>query len=239
LLAVLRHGELASGLAQRHPVFLFPTLLMGMALGFLFQRQRRVPQGLKPDSLSGQKVEAEASTYPEAKPEPTAKRMPSLLTLVGLAGLVAMTLNVGRIDRWAPHVMFYLPAIAAVLYGLALGGWPARLLRVRPLLILGDSVYAFYLTQIPLGCTVVWIAGGFGRRDVFDLRSAPPFSQRPAFYFVVLACDLVLSVLLFRFFETPWRVRLRRVLGERWLHKPLPPPIIPGQSAAQTSGQQT
>jgi hypothetical protein len=37
-------------------------------------------------------------------------------------------------------------------------------------------------------------------------------------------------VLLFRYFETPWRVRLRRVLGRWLLDRALPPPFVPGQS---------
>ena len=206
------HSILVAGLVARHPLFLSPVLLMGMALGYLFQMHLRTET-------------ARNSSFP------------TWLTLAGLAGIVAMSLGVGNVDRWLPHVYFYLPAIAAVLYGLALGGWPAPLLRVRPLLVLGDSVYAFYLTQIPLGCTLVWLAGGLHLRDVLDPRTPPHFTQTPLFYVTVLACALVLSVVLFRYFETPWRIRLRRSLGERWLHRPLPPPIIPGQGTAANSGQ--
>jgi peptidoglycan/LPS O-acetylase OafA/YrhL len=173
-----------------------------MALGYLYQR--RIP--------------------------PKHRSFSTWLTLAGLAGTLCMAIGVGGVERWVSHVSFYLPAIAAVLYGLATGGWPSSLLRTRPLLVLGDSVYAFYLMQFPLVGTLVWIGNGFRFTSVLDMRAMPKFALGPGFYCVVLVCALVLSVLLFRYFETPWRIRLRRSLGERWLHRPLPAPIIPGQS---------
>ena len=202
-MAAFPHSQTAAALIIRHPIYHAPTLILGMALGYLYQR--RVPSRHSNSAATA-------------------------LTLAGLAGVVCMALGVGSIERWVSHVSFYLPAMAAVLYGLASGGWPGPLLRLRPLLVLGDSVYAFYLAQFPLAGTLIWIGNGFRTANILDMRTVPQFALRPAFYWIMLVCALGISILLFRFFETPWRIRLRRSLGDRWLHRPLPPPIIPGQA---------
>jgi len=197
----LPHTTMAEFFLKHNPIFVMPAYLMGLAMGTLFHRKPQLPHATA-----------------------------TLLTLAGVAGMCLMGSDVLHTDSYVEFTSLYLPAVAAIMFGLAHGGWPAALLRARPMLVLGDSVYSLYLTQVPLGFTLMWVVSGFRELNFLDIRNYPAVAVLPRFYVVALAVSLASSVLLFRYFETPWRVRLRRVLGRWLLDRALPPPFVPGQS---------
>jgi peptidoglycan/LPS O-acetylase OafA/YrhL len=200
-LALFPSSDLADGWVKRNPVYHFPAFLMGVALGFLFQKRP-----LKNRATS------------------------SALTIAGILLTLALATGIGNPERFIPHTSIYLPAMAALLFGLASGGWPARFLTLPSMLLLGEASYTLYLMQFPLNATLLWILGRFRIFDVLLESNAPAFSLTPWYYLLILAIAIALSILIFRRYETPWRVRLRQSLGRRLLHRALPPPVIPGPS---------
>jgi peptidoglycan/LPS O-acetylase OafA/YrhL len=198
-LALFPLSEFADSSVKRSPIFHFPTFLMGMALGFLFQKR------------------------------PLRNRLhASLLTIAGIALTLLLTTGIGNPERFIPHTSIYLPAMAALLFGLASGGWPARLLSLPLTLLLGEASYTLYLMQFPLNATLLWIFSRFHFLDLLLESNAPPFALTPWYYLIILAAAIALSILIFRRYETPWRVRLRQSLGRLLLDRALPPPVIPG-----------
>jgi peptidoglycan/LPS O-acetylase OafA/YrhL len=188
---------------KRSPLYHFPTFIMGMALGFLYQK----------------------------RPMRSAARA-SLLTVAGIAITLVLSTGVGNPERFIPHTSIYLPAMAALLFGLASGGWPTRLLTLPSMLLLGEASYTLYLMQFPLTSTLSWIFGGLRFHDILMEANDPPFLLSIWYYPVIFAAAIVLSIVIFRRYETPWRVRLRESLGRWLLHRALPPPVIPGPPTA-------
>ncbi len=198
-LALFPASELADGWVKRSPLYHFPTFIMGVALGFLFQKR------------------------------PIKNRVhSSALVIAGIALTLLLSTGVGSLERFIPHTSIYLPAMAALLFGLASGGWPARFLSLPGTLLLGEASYTLYLMQYPLASTLIWIFGRFRLFDVLLESNAPPFTLTLWYYFIILAVAIVLSILIFRLYETPLRVRLRQSLGRLLLDRALPPPVIPG-----------
>lgn len=105
----------------------------------------------------------------------------------------------------------FLPAFAALIYGLALGGWPARLLSQRWLVILGESSYALYILQFSIAFTLMFIEHGFIAYDVIQYGRLSQLSQ-PVFYIVDALVSIGISVVVSKFYEVPLRRELRRRL---------------------------
>ena len=80
----------------------------------------------------------------------------------------------------------------------------SRLLNTPAAITLGDASYSIYLVHLAVLLAVAWLTGSAGRGLVFD-------SMRLV---VVVAAIIVLSMLVYRFYEAPAREWLRR-LGAR------------------------
>ena len=77
----------------------------------------------------------------------------------------------------------------------------SRLLNIPAAIALGDASYSIYLVHLGVLLAVAWLTGSTGRGFVFD-------SMRLV---VVVAAIIALSMLIYRFYEAPARVWLRRV----------------------------
>jgi peptidoglycan/LPS O-acetylase OafA/YrhL len=87
----------------------------------------------------------------------------------------------------------------------------SRLLNIPAAIAFGDASYSIYLVHLGVLLAVAWLTGLAGRGLVFD-------SMR---LLVVVAAIVGLSMLVYRFYEAPARVWLRRV-GPRYAHLPSP-----------------
>jgi len=106
-----------------NPLVRLPEFLMGACCGFLFIR----------NSIR--------------------KKWATPLTLAGLVGFVAVVAFRSHIPYQVVHTGLLAPAFAAIIYGIALRPAWARVLEVKPLVLLGDASYSLYLlhgTVLPI-----------------------------------------------------------------------------------------
>jgi peptidoglycan/LPS O-acetylase OafA/YrhL len=113
-------------------------------------------------------------------------------------GATILILGVFAFCPFLPHPLLanglLLPLFGALIYSLARGkGLLAYFLASPTMILLGEASYGMYILQIPLS---------------FVLMMPPPHRSLTTFaiYFVCLVCASILS---WRFFESPLRVRLR------------------------------
>jgi peptidoglycan/LPS O-acetylase OafA/YrhL len=109
-----------------------------------------------------------------------------------------------------PERLISIGLIAAVVFGLAHGrGVAAKILSIRPLILLGEASYAMYILQEPVATWFKYFADG--SFDHYFYRTAC-FSS-PLFVAGYLGTLIVLSVLCYRYYEAPARRYLRRILN--------------------------
>ena len=165
-----------------NPLCHLPTFISGVALGYHF----------------AQRPQSRTTTAPLA-----------------LAGLLA-TVVIGAMARNLPFLFAleaaFLPAFGILLYGLALGNWPARVLSVRPLVVLGEASYALYVLQFSIVFTLLWAENGFVAYDFIEYGRIHPRVAWPLFYLVAALTSIATSVAVWKYFETPLRRGLRRRL---------------------------
>jgi peptidoglycan/LPS O-acetylase OafA/YrhL len=121
-----------------------------------------------------------------------------------------------------------------LVYGLALQGWPGRLLSTKPMMLLGEASYSFYLLQLPVYFTLFWLKTGFPRADLMEApRDA--MLRSPVGFVVLLLVLQGVSIAVFWWLERPMRIYLRDVLGRWFVHRPLPLPaeVGPGYSPGE------
>lgn len=113
--------------------------------------------------------------------------------LVYFAGIVAIA---PRIPYPLLHDAALTPAFVAIIYGLALRPSWSRVLDVKPLVLLGEASYSFYLLHSNL---LGWI---------FQPTGQP---LHPSFGRMLLGITvpIAISILVFRFIEQPARKKLR------------------------------
>jgi peptidoglycan/LPS O-acetylase OafA/YrhL len=141
----------------------------------------------------------------------TASKSGTALAVSG--GLAALAIASQSQLLWF-HFRFeaaFLPAFGALLYGLALGGWPARILSTRPLVILGESSYALYILQFSVVYTLMWMDQNFAIYDYMQYGRLHSRLSAPAFFVLAVFACMTISVLVCKFYETP----LRKVLRQR------------------------
>ena len=165
-----------------NPLCHLPTFVSGVALGYHYAQ--------RPASRSG------------ADP----------LALGGLLLTVAIAAVAGTLPFLFAFEAAFLPAFGMLLYGLALGGGPARLLAVRPLVVLGEASYALYLLQFSTVFTLMWAQSGFVAHDFMTLGRLHALISWPVFYLIATVASIATSVVVWRHYETPLRRSLRRRL---------------------------
>jgi peptidoglycan/LPS O-acetylase OafA/YrhL len=165
-----------------NPLCHLPTFISGVALGYHFTQR------------------------------PGSQRTGAPLALVGLLA----TVSIAAVARDLPFLFAleaaFLPAFGVLLYGLALGNWPARILSVRPLVILGEASYALYVLQFSIVFTLIWAENGFVAYDFMQYGRIHPSMPWPPFYLIAALTSVVISVAVWKFYEAPLRRGLRRRL---------------------------
>jgi len=138
-------------------------------------------------------------------------KAPTWIAIAAIAGMVFL-FSLGQTEGRpygvlhpglkAVAIFLLPPAVALLIYGLiSERTWVSRLLGTRPLILLGKASYTFYL--IHLGFFSIHLYSFFGKR----------FAKLPAYLFV-LAGLILISILIFLFFEEPMRKLIRPKRGE-------------------------
>jgi peptidoglycan/LPS O-acetylase OafA/YrhL len=165
-----------------NPLCHLPTFISGVALGYHF----------------AQRPQTRSTTAPLA-----------------FAGLLA-TVVIAAVARKLPFLFAleaaFLPGFGMLLYGLALGNWPARIFSVRSLVVLGEASYALYVLQFSIVFTLLWAENGFVAYDFIEYGRLHPQVSWPLFYLVAALTSIATSVAVWKYFETPLRRGLRRRL---------------------------
>jgi peptidoglycan/LPS O-acetylase OafA/YrhL len=163
-----------------HPLPNLPIFLAGVALGYHFQRGR----------IGG--------------------RAADCCAVVGaLLCLLCAAIPSSTAGLLAYHFGF-LPAIALVIYGVASGGGPSRILKSRIMVALGEASYAFYILQFSIGVTVDYLAvAAFGPAAYARLQGSP------LYFLGLLTIAVVVSSVVYRTVETPMRILVQKFLNGR------------------------
>jgi peptidoglycan/LPS O-acetylase OafA/YrhL len=165
-----------------NPIFHLPTFVSGMALGYHFSQRNNSDRSLG-----------------------------SILTIAGLALTLTIATLAYRMPPLLVHNSVFLPGFGLLLYGLALGGWPARLLSRPAMIALGEASYSLYILQFPCVVTLIWVEQGFAFRDFLEVGQRHPILSGSQFYLVAMTVCIGTSLLVQRYFEHP----LRRYIRER------------------------
>lgn len=167
------------------PLFHLPTFVAGAAVGFLFLRRK----------MSGVRA--------------------SLCGVSGLAIILAVTAVSKSIAPGFLHNGFLIPGFCLLIYGLACNGWPASILSGRLMQLLGDASYSIYILQYCVWWYSFAIVTGFAKIDYTAAINADVMAGSGWFFIVNSAILIALSILLFKYVETPARIFLRSRLSYR------------------------
>jgi len=176
------------------PLFHLPTFVAGAAVGFLFLRRK----------LSGAQA--------------------SLCSASGLAIILAVTAFSKSIAPGFLHNGFLIPGFCLLIYGLACNGWPAKMLSGRAMQLLDDASYSVYILQFCVWWTSFAVVTGFARIDYTAATNADVMAGSAWFFLVNSAILITLSILLFKYVETPARTYLRSRLS---YHRPEASSYVP------------
>jgi len=166
-----------------NPLFHLPTFVAGVAGGFLFLRHKV-----------------------------TVLRA-SLCAVSGLAIILAIT-AFGR--SFAPgflHNGLLIPGFCLLIYGLACNGWPAPVLSGRLMQLLGDASYSIYILQFCVWWFSFAVVTGFAPIDYTASINADAMAGSGWFFVLNSVILIALSILLFKYVETPARTYLRSRLS--------------------------
>ncbi len=140
------------------------------------------------------------------------ERWANWVCVAGIAGLLAAIrlLPFHAADGLA-RTGILIPFFCAIVYGLAAGTWFSKPLSGRAMNVLGEASYSAYLLQYVVWYTYFAVVKRFAVLDytlaVYDHRFAP-FR-----FFALAALLMVVSIVSFRYFESPARRYLRARLG--------------------------
>jgi peptidoglycan/LPS O-acetylase OafA/YrhL len=96
------------------------------------------------------------------------------------------------------HSGLAMPALCSIVFGLAAnGGFIARILSTRPLVLLGRASYSLYIFQLPVWLGLTKLVGG----DVYRLN----------YTLLYLAVLVLISVAVYRFVEEPCNRLIRTI----------------------------
>ena len=135
-----------------------------------------------------------------------------LLLYVSLAALVVLCVAVANYDYATLQMLrqntLFAPALAALMFCLArYESLPARLMRARPMLFLGEISLALYLVQ-------TWSLRFFASENPAPIEGPLAFAWAGR-YGLSLAASVAVAWMAFRLIEIPSRNALRRVFSGR------------------------
>jgi peptidoglycan/LPS O-acetylase OafA/YrhL len=91
------------------------------------------------------------------------------VTLLALGALVLITQVEPNIPLALFHNALLAPLFALLIFGLARGGGPARVLAWRPLVVLGEASFALYIIQFPFA-NLFWVVFKLDPMEHYALR---------------------------------------------------------------------
>jgi len=150
----------------------------------------------------------------------TQRTQPLSGTALSIAGLLLIG-AISPVAYWMPHLLIhnslFLPAFGLLLYGLALGGWPANLLSRPGMVVLGEASYSLYILQFSIVYSLMWVEQGFVFHDFIQDGRTHPILSWPQFYLLSTVTSIAISIVVQRFYEQPLRRyirgRLLRLIG--------------------------
>jgi len=150
-----------------NPLVRFPEFLLGACCGFLFLRGT------------------------------TQRKWATPLILVGLAYFAIMVAFAPRIPYPILHDAALTPAFVAIIYGLALRPNWTKILEIKPLILLGEASYSFYLLHANL---LGWIFQPTGE------QMHPSVGK----LLLGIVVPIAMSIGVYKLIEEPARRKLRR-----------------------------
>lgn len=114
-------NSLQMNVLKFNPIARLPEFIIGMLLGRMYLERRHESRKLGP-----------------------------ALTLISVALLFVLLAPDVQLPYPLLHNGLLIPAIGLLIYGIALGGWPARLLSASPLVRLGQGSFSLFVLHYPL-----------------------------------------------------------------------------------------
>lgn len=152
------------------PPFHFPTFLAGTALGLHFVNRR----------------------------EREGKRAGTWMFYLGLAAVAVVVVFATSLPPLLLENIAMVPFFGLMIYGLAIGGGPRRLLGSAAMVLLGEASYALYILQFGVGFTVASIVDRNHFHDFIESGMISPMVSGPVYYLLLMLSLIAVSVLAFR-----------------------------------------
>ena len=132
----------------------------------------------------------------------------NLLSLAAIAGMLSIGLLSPLLPKLMLHNSLFLPFFGMLFIGLARGGYLCQFLSLPAMVLLGESSYALYILQLSIGFTFLILVNGMVSQDylvaVHTIRTGS-FAN----YVALLIMANAVSIIVFKFVESPLRVKLR------------------------------
>ncbi len=133
----------------------------------------------------------------------------TVLSIAGILLICALSPVAYRMPALFVHNSAFLPAFGLLLYGLALNGWPARLLSTPAMVALGEASYSLYILQFSIGLSLMLAEQRFVFRDFIQFGRQAPVLSEVQFYVLAALVSIAISLFVCRFYERPLRARIR------------------------------
>jgi peptidoglycan/LPS O-acetylase OafA/YrhL len=203
---VPRHMAILAGFVGLHPLFHIPTFIAGMAFGSHFASSR------------------------------ASNRLGTLLCCAGMLAIAGLCSISSLLDPlFLKNSAFLLP-FAVLIYGLALDGRPLRWLGSRVMVHLGEASYSLYILQFSIGMTLGIFIDRAGFHDFILRGMLAPRLTGPNLYLTQLVVSVLVSLLVFRWVETPCRRGIKRWFDAQEARRA---PAVPIVSEAATGTAET
>lgn len=180
---------------RHNPICRLPEFLIGMAIGRMFSEQAAE------NARAGRGTGGWMST--------------TALVAVLATVVFAEKIFGGALAYMLLHNGLLAPVFALGLVGLALGGGPVHAVCSRKtFVLLGESAYAIYMLHFPvLAYSIAVVIDNANKKG-----EAPPSPMGYTVFFLVFV--VALSVVVHKWWELPWRRKIRHLMLRLW---PAPP----------------
>jgi peptidoglycan/LPS O-acetylase OafA/YrhL len=135
--------------------------------------------------------------------------------LLGLAGVAVLTTAIGKFPELVVHNCLFVPAFAVLIYGLAQRGMTAGFFSLPAVVLLGEASYSFYILQFPQGLTFRLFNEQSMSPDYVAMLPAGGLLHGWVGYVILLLATATISIVIFKRFEVPMRIGIRRRLTSR------------------------
>jgi peptidoglycan/LPS O-acetylase OafA/YrhL len=134
----------------------------------------------------------------------------SWLAVLGLGTILLLTLFIDSFPDVVIHNCLFVPAFCLLIYGLAQGARTSAIFSLPALVLLGEASYGFYILQFPQGMTFRWLNEGMSFADRVGPAPSGGILHGWIAYTVLLLLTSASSIAIFKCFEVPMRLSIRR-----------------------------